>query len=401
MSIRYKFFFAFTVLVALACSLALFGFRGIATSGDLVVRLYDGPLMGINHARSAHAALNEARLLVLPDLGDGARSETIAKFQSLLTRIDEDLKIVRERVNYDDVAVNLKKAESRIDDWADTALKLLKPPPGGLTMVPTILSVNQKSNDAVLALDDLVETVAAFGFGFRMDAEGKVVAARVVMLALASGTTLIGLLLAGTFAVSMSRPIFLAVQIAEKVAAGNFNDEIAIGRGDEFGRLLSSLAVMQRSLRNRTDENQATTAKLDAALNNMTQGLCMFSSDNKLLLWNQRYLEMYRIAPDQISTGFGQEQMLEAIITAGTGYRDLEHYAANLKTAATSRSPEGFTADLVDGRIVYVSYQPIDNGGWASTHEDVTERKEKLTSRILHLTIPSPNCRTELRSMHI
>jgi methyl-accepting chemotaxis protein len=279
--------------------------------------------------------LNEARLLVLPDLGDGARSETIAKFQSLLTRIDEDLKIVRERVNYDDVAVNLKKAESRIDDWADTALKLLKPPPGGLTMVPTILSVNQKSNDAVLALDDLVETVAAFGFGFRMDAEGKVVAARVVMLALASGTTLIGLLLAGTFAVSMSRPIFLAVQIAEKVAAGNFNDEIAIGRGDEFGRLLSSLAVMQRSLRNRTDENQATTAKLDAALNNMTQGLCMFSSDNKLLLWNQRYLEMYRIAPDQISTGFGQEQMLEAIITAGTGYRDLEHYAANLKTAAT------------------------------------------------------------------
>ena len=51
MSIRYKFFFAFSVLVALACFLAFFGFRGIAASGDLVVRLYDGPLMGINHAR--------------------------------------------------------------------------------------------------------------------------------------------------------------------------------------------------------------------------------------------------------------------------------------------------------------------------------------------------------------
>jgi hypothetical protein len=43
MSIRYKFFLAFNVLVALGCFLAFFGFRGIAASGDLVVRLYDGP----------------------------------------------------------------------------------------------------------------------------------------------------------------------------------------------------------------------------------------------------------------------------------------------------------------------------------------------------------------------
>ena len=50
MSIRTKFFLAFSVLVALACSVAFSGFRGIAASGDLVVRLYDGPLMGINHA---------------------------------------------------------------------------------------------------------------------------------------------------------------------------------------------------------------------------------------------------------------------------------------------------------------------------------------------------------------
>ena len=59
MSIRYKFFCAFSVVIALACGLAFYGMRGISTSGDLVVRLYDGPLMAINHARSAHAALNE------------------------------------------------------------------------------------------------------------------------------------------------------------------------------------------------------------------------------------------------------------------------------------------------------------------------------------------------------
>src|ERR1700724_2013227 len=56
MSIRYKFFCAFSVVIAFACGLAFYGMRGISTSGDLVVRLYDGPLMGINHSRSAHVA---------------------------------------------------------------------------------------------------------------------------------------------------------------------------------------------------------------------------------------------------------------------------------------------------------------------------------------------------------
>ena len=51
MSIRYKFFLAFSVLVGLACALAFFWYSGgIAASGDLVLRLNDGPLTGINHA---------------------------------------------------------------------------------------------------------------------------------------------------------------------------------------------------------------------------------------------------------------------------------------------------------------------------------------------------------------
>ncbi len=82
MSIRYKFFCAFSVVIALACGLAFYGMRSISTSGDLVVRLYDGPLMGINHARSAHAALNAARLFMQTGLREGASKETVAKIAS-------------------------------------------------------------------------------------------------------------------------------------------------------------------------------------------------------------------------------------------------------------------------------------------------------------------------------
>ena len=82
MSIRYKIFGAFSVVILLACGLAFYGIRGISTSGDLVVRLYDGPLMGINHARSAHAGLNEARLIMQRSLIGGATSEAVARFES-------------------------------------------------------------------------------------------------------------------------------------------------------------------------------------------------------------------------------------------------------------------------------------------------------------------------------
>src|ERR1700704_210959 len=101
-------------------------------------------------------------------------------------------------------------------------------------------------------------------------------------------------MLAVAFAYSMSKPIFAAMQIAEHVAAGNFTDQIAIRRRDELGRLLRSLGVMQASLKARADDDRAMMIKLDAALNNMSQGLCMFGPDNRLQLWNERYLKLYR-----------------------------------------------------------------------------------------------------------
>jgi diguanylate cyclase (GGDEF)-like protein len=257
MSIRYKFFGAFSIVVALAIGLACYGFRSISTTGDLVVHLYDGPLMGINHARSAHAALNEARLLMQRSLTGGASRETIAQFKKRLDDVAGDLRIVRERVKNKDVIAALVRAEGELRDWSDAGLQILDPPAGGLTAVPAAYSVAQKSERAIAALDDLVETVAAYGFDYRMEAEATVATVHTTMLAVAISTTLIGLMLAATFAYSMSKPIFTAMQVAESVAGGNFANRIEVNRGDELGRLLTSLAAMQDSLKARAESDRA------------------------------------------------------------------------------------------------------------------------------------------------
>ncbi|KRQ99546.1 hypothetical protein CQ12_35200 [Bradyrhizobium jicamae] len=124
--------------------------------------------------------------------------------------------------------------------------------------------------------------------------------------------------------------------------------------------------------------------KLDAALNNMSHGLCMFGPDNRLLLWNDRYVRMYRLAPDRLRVGCTLDEMLEARKAAGTAYRDLGQYGSKLRAAITARSADNLIAHLDDGRIINVSYHPTQNGCWVSTHEDITERAQN-EARIAHL----------------
>src|SRR5205085_2702658 len=191
MSIRYKIFGAFSVVIMLACGLAFYGIRGISDSGDLVVRLFDGPLMAINHARSAHAGLNDARLLMYRSAVEGSSKDAVAKFEKLVKSVNEDIAIVRDRVHSPNVAAAREKVEGRLKEWSGSVLKLLKPADGGQTEVPASFVVARQGDAVIAAVDDLVEMVAAYGFEYRTEAEASVAASRTAMTALAIGTAVV------------------------------------------------------------------------------------------------------------------------------------------------------------------------------------------------------------------
>jgi PAS domain-containing protein len=88
--------------------------------------------------------------------------------------------------------------------------------------------------------------------------------------------------------------------------------------------LLRSRAGVRHATGEPSDQDAATTMeKLDAALNSMSHGLCMFGPDNRLLPWNDRYVKMYRLAPDRLRVGCTLDDMLEARKAAGTAHCDL------------------------------------------------------------------------------
>ena len=116
--------------------------------------------------------------------------------------------------------------------------------------------------------------------------------------------------------------------------------------------------------------------QLDAALNNMIQGLCMFDGQNRLLVWNERYRAMYNIDPKHIWLGCTIRDLLDARIAAGTFPLDPARYDADLRAAVTRGNTFVVNVELADGRIIDVVNQPTKDGGWVAMHEDITERRK-------------------------
>jgi diguanylate cyclase (GGDEF)-like protein/PAS domain S-box-containing protein len=129
-----------------------------------------------------------------------------------------------------------------------------------------------------------------------------------------------------------------------------------------------SAARMRRAL---TERN----AQLDAAVNNMVQGLCMFDAQSRLQLWNQRYQSMYAIDPRRIWRGCTVRDLLAARMAAGTFPLDPARYDADLRAAIKEGKTFQFEIELGDGRVINVVNQPMKTGGWIATHEDITDRK--------------------------
>ncbi len=115
--------------------------------------------------------------------------------------------------------------------------------------------------------------------------------------------------------------------------------------------------------------------RLDGALNNMNQGLCMFDAEDGLVVWNQRYIDMYRIDPARVWVGCTVRDLLDARTAAGTFPLDIANYEGALYAALKQGKSFTMTIELADGRIIAVVNQPMEGGGWVATHEDITERQ--------------------------
>jgi methyl-accepting chemotaxis protein len=111
-----------------------------------------------------------------------------------------------------------------------------------------------------------------------------------------------------------------------------------------------------------------------SALNNMTQGLCMFDGAARLILCNERYLEMYGLRPETGQRGTLLRDLLIERTGANTFVGDPDAYVAEALRQVAEGRTETKTIEIKDGRLITLVGRPIKGGGWLATHTDVTEQ---------------------------
>ena len=123
---------------------------------------------------------------------------------------------------------------------------------------------------------------------------------------------------------------------------------------------------------------------LHTVLNNMSQGVLLFDSALKLVICNQRYIEMYGLSPEIVKPGCTLRDLLDGRMQAGTFSGDPVEYVARLAECIVEGKTFSSVTKLADGRIISLVSKPIFGGGWLATHEDITER-QSAEERIGHM----------------
>jgi diguanylate cyclase (GGDEF)-like protein len=114
-------------------------------------------------------------------------------------------------------------------------------------------------------------------------------------------------------------------------------------------------------------------AAIHAALDNMSEGLVMYDADERLVMCNRRYAEIYRLPPELARVGTPFATLLD--YWNGIGLLDGADNRRKRVAASVSEGPCRIELSMRDGRIIELNERSMPDGGWVATHEDITDRR--------------------------
>jgi diguanylate cyclase (GGDEF)-like protein/PAS domain S-box-containing protein len=141
------------------------------------------------------------------------------------------------------------------------------------------------------------------------------------------------------------------------------------------------------SLAEKTAAVEAANTRFDAALSNMSQGLCLFDANKNLVIANSRFREMYGLPEEAVRPGTPLSQILEH--HAERGEKSDLSVEEHVQTMLAELNQ---VSSLADGRVISIKRTPMSKGGWVATHDDITELKQSETALLksqamLHSTL--------------
>ena len=171
----------------------------------------------------------------------------------------------------------------------------------------------------------------------------------------------------------------VAVSVLGMSFIGVLADRRLAARTRKFEEIINQLSLARQQVESSRREVQEQKLRLDTAINNMADGLCMFDADKRLVVCNDRYAQMYRLPPELLRPGTAHHEIIRDRIVNGTLKCDAGTGAADQVLSRLGALPSDVSSsridELSDGRLICVTRQPMAGGGWVATHRDVTEQQ--------------------------
>jgi diguanylate cyclase (GGDEF)-like protein len=178
-------------------------------------------------------------------------------------------------------------------------------------------------------------------------------------------------------------PLFVSVAVDTGAALATWQKETDILLGTGALAAFTVAAMILLIVRQLAQANKISTQRLalekqrlDTAVNNMSQGLTMFDSAERLVVCNDFYIEMYGLSRDIVKPGCSLRELLQHRVETGFFlHHDPEQYRAELLAGLALGKVTTLVVETALGRKVSVTSSPVTAGGWVAIHEDITERR--------------------------
>jgi adenylate cyclase len=167
------------------------------------------------------------------------------------------------------------------------------------------------------------------------------------------------------------------------LAQGDLKSPLPHGGTDEIGRMAEALGVFRATAVEMEETNlkeiREARARLTEAIETISEGFSLYDADDRLIVFNSHYKELFAAHADALVLGTTFETILRTATERGEikdadGRPDawieerLAHHHAPSSTHLQRRS---------DGRWIQVSERKTANGGVVGIYADITELKQR------------------------
>jgi signal transduction histidine kinase/methyl-accepting chemotaxis protein len=167
------------------------------------------------------------------------------------------------------------------------------------------------------------------------------------------------------------------------LAQGDLKSPLPQAGSDEIGRMAEALRVFQAAAIEIEETNlreiREARTRLSEAIASISEGFALYDADDKLIVCNERYKELFASLSDVMVPGTSFESIARATVERGlVTDADGRRESWLKERLGQHRAPAGTHIQLrSDGRWIRVSERKTANGGVVAIYADITELKQR------------------------